>query len=209
MRTKLFVWEGCARLGLGLLLILPGAASAMSHRYDAAGRLVWSVQPGGQATHFAYDAAGNITGISSIVAAQDSDGDGLPDTWELRYSGSATGRTATADPDADGLIDLQEFAFARLPDGPDGGNLTPVAIEITAQGARLTLRYLRPIQGTVTLDYVAEVSADMRNWSSAAADVEQLGPVAQDGGLEQVTVRAKVAPSATPRLFLRIRIVRR
>ncbi len=203
------MWEGCARLCLGLLLLLPGVAAALSHRYDAAGRLMWSVQPGGQATHFGYDAAGNITGITVVAPSQDTDGDGLPDTWEVRYSANETGRSATADPDGDTLVDLQEFAFARLPDRPDGASITPVSLETTAQGSRLTLRYMRPIQGTATLTYIAEVSTDLKTWSAAATDVEQLAPVAQGDGIEQVTVRAKAAPNATPRLFLRIRLVKR
>lgn len=125
------------------------------------------MQPGGQATRFAYDAADNIIGITTISPAQDTDGDGLPDTWEIRYSASETGRSAASDPDADGLIDLQEFAFARLPDRPDGAGVTPVSLETTAGGTRLTLRYLRPTQGTAILNYIAEISTDLKTWSSS------------------------------------------
>lgn len=209
MRITPSVLPGRVRLWIGLVLIWPSAVLALSHRYDAAGRLVWSVQPGGQATHHAYDAAGNLIAVTTILPAQDTDADGIPDTWEIRHSSSATGRDAQGDPDGDGLIDLQEFAFARQPDWPDGANLTPLSIETTEQGSRLTLRYLRPTQGSAVLDYVAEVSSDLKTWSSAAADVETLAPVAQGGGTELVTVRAKAAPGATPRLFLRIRLVKR
>lgn len=209
MITISFTWGNCARLWLGLTLALPGAALGLSHRYDAAGRLTWSVQPGGQATHFTYDAAGNLGTITTILPAQDTDADGLPDTWEVHYSGTATGRAAASDTDADGLIDLQEFAFARQPDRADGANLTPVSLEPAAGGTRLTLRYLRPTQGTATLNYIAEVSSDLKTWSSAAADVETLVPVAQSDGLEQVTVRTKASLGAAPRLFLRIRIEKR
>jgi YD repeat-containing protein len=200
---------GRVRVWIGLVLIWPCAVLALGHRYDAAGRLVWSVQPGGQATHHDYDAAGNLVSVTTVLPAQDSDGDGLPDTWEIRHSASATGREAQEDSDGDGLIDLQEFAFARLPDRPDGANLTPLSIETTQQGSQLTLRYLRPTQGSAVLDYVAEVSSDLKTWSSSAADVETLAPVAQGGGTELVTVRAKAALGATTRLFLRVRLVKR
>ena len=209
MRTTPSLFFGRARLWIGLVLIWPCALLALSHRYDAAGRLVWSVQSGGQATHHAYDAAGNLVAVTTILPAQDTDADGLPDTWEIRHSSSANGRDAQGDSDGDELIDLQEFAFARQPDRADGAMLTPVSIETTDQGSRLTLRYLRPIQGTAVLDYVAEVSGDLKTWSSAAADVETLAPVAQGGGTELVTVRAKAAMGATTRLFLRIRLVKR
>ena len=209
MRTTPSVWLGRARLCLGLVLIWPCTVLALSHRYDAAGRLVWSVQPGGQATHHAYDPAGNLVAVTTILPAQDTDADGLPDTWEIRHSSSATGRDAQGDSDGDGLIDLQEFAFARQPDRPDGANLTPLSVETTEQGSRLTLRYLRPAQGTAAFDYVAEVSGDLKTWSSAAADVETLAPVAQGDGLELVVVQAKASVGSTPHLFLRVRITKR
>ncbi|MBK8476953.1 MAG: RHS repeat protein [Opitutaceae bacterium] len=193
MRTIPFVWDRRVRMWTGLLLLLPCTAFGLSHRYDAAGRLTWSVQPGGHATHFAYDPAGNITTILVVTPAQDSDADGLPDTWEIRYSASETGRTATADPDADGLVDLQEFAFTRQPDRADGANLTPVSLEAAGGGTRLTLPGDRS-RGRRHSTYLAEVSADLKTWSSAATDVEQLAPVSQGGGVEQVTVRGTAAP---------------
>jgi len=101
---------------------------------------------------------------------------------------------------------LQEFAFARLPDRADGANLTPVSLESTAGGTRLRLRYLRPTQGTATLDYVAEVTSDLKTWELGAADVETLVPVAQRDGLEQVTVCTKTALGAAARLFRHIRL---
>lgn len=209
MRTIPLGVFACARAWAALVLVGPCAMAALSHRYDAAGRLGWSVQPGGQATHFSYDAAGNITAVATVLPAQDTGGDGLPDTWEVRFSPSEVARGAGNDPDGDGVIDPQEFAFARLPDRPDGGGLTPVSIETGAGGSRLTLRYLRPIQGMVTLAYIAEVSTDLRTWSSAAADVESLAPVGQGGGLELVAVRAKVAVPDAAKQFLRVRIVKR
>ncbi len=39
----------------------------------------------------------------------DSDGDGIPDFWELLHSGTATGLTASADNDSDNLDNLEEY----------------------------------------------------------------------------------------------------
>lgn len=94
MNTIPFLWRVMARYTLSLGLLWPVGTFALSHRSDAAGRLTWSVQPGGQASHFSYAVAGNITAVAVITPAQDTDGDGLPGTWEIRYSPNVTGRDA-------------------------------------------------------------------------------------------------------------------
>jgi len=45
----------------------------------------------------------------------DTDGDGLPDRWELDHGFSAAANEATADPDADGFTNRQEFWAATDP----------------------------------------------------------------------------------------------
>ena len=47
----------------------------------------------------------------------DSDGDGLPDSWEIQYFGSISDPRATADgdPDADGFSNLQEYVAGTSP----------------------------------------------------------------------------------------------
>ncbi len=49
----------------------------------------------------------------------DSDGDGLPDAWELAHFRSATAASATADSDGDGLTNLQEYIAGTDPQNPD------------------------------------------------------------------------------------------
>ncbi|MGE4490508.1 MAG: hypothetical protein AB7E95_13285, partial [Kiritimatiellales bacterium] len=49
----------------------------------------------------------------------DSDGDGLPDWWELLYFGSEIEALAMADPDSDGLTNLEEYLFGTNPCQPD------------------------------------------------------------------------------------------
>jgi hypothetical protein len=55
----------------------------------------------------------------------DSDGNGLQDAWEIRYFGSI-GQNPSADPDADGLSNLQEFQQGTNPTkaDTDGDGLT-------------------------------------------------------------------------------------
>ena len=52
-------------------------------------------------------------------SAVDSDEDGLPDGWELRYGGSLTQMCAAADFDRDGMADDEEFRAGTSPDRSD------------------------------------------------------------------------------------------
>jgi Big-like domain-containing protein/carboxypeptidase family protein/beta-propeller repeat-containing protein/IPT/TIG domain-containing protein len=60
-----------------------------------------------------------INGVASnaqvfTVADVDSDADGLPDWWEIQFFGNLN-QTAGADPDGDGVTNLQEFQQGRNP----------------------------------------------------------------------------------------------
>jgi hypothetical protein len=60
-----------------------------------------------------------VNGVSSnavifIVSDVDSDGDGLPDWWELQYFGNLA-QGANTDSDGDGLTNLQEYQQGRNP----------------------------------------------------------------------------------------------
>jgi len=72
--------------------------------------------------HFAVraiDAAGNMGPFSPSVASHtyelDSDGDGLPDWWEILHFGGATAADANTDPDGDGLSNLEEYLHGTDP----------------------------------------------------------------------------------------------
>ena len=61
----------------------------------------------GQYTVVLVNSAGNLTSASASLWI-DSDGDGLPDSWELAHFGNLD-QTATGDFDGDGVCNLQEF----------------------------------------------------------------------------------------------------
>ncbi len=199
--------------GLLALSLRPVPASAQTYLYDAIGRLAWSVQPGGAATTFRYDPAGNVLAVVVVTAGADANHNGIPDSFEVLYSGGVTGLPAGANPSGDGLINLLKFALARDPNVADAANLTPVSIEASGgggAGSYLTLRYQRRRQGLATLNYLVEVSSDLTSaasWSSAATDVDQAVSVVDQGdGIELVTSRAKVPVGTVARQFMRLRV---
>ncbi len=51
--------------------------------------------------------------------AGDSDGDGLPDAWEIQYFTTVAAQDGTGDPDGDGLTNAQELAAGTHPDRAD------------------------------------------------------------------------------------------
>ncbi len=61
------------------------------------------------------------------VSYLDSDGDGLPDSWEISNFGNITSQDQFGDPDGDGMNNLQEFTNVTDPLTYDGPN-TPVPV---------------------------------------------------------------------------------
>lgn len=75
-----------------------------------------------------------------VTPTPDSDGDSLPDAWELSYADDLTTLTATGDRDADGLRDAQEYQADTSPLDPQDG-LRITGISVSADRARLTLAW--------------------------------------------------------------------
>ncbi|MET0650390.1 MAG: Ig-like domain-containing protein [Pyrinomonadaceae bacterium] len=53
-------------------------------------------------------------GVTFTVGPSDSDGDGLPDVWEIQHFGNL-GQGAAGDPDSDGVTNLQEYRRGSNP----------------------------------------------------------------------------------------------
>ena len=195
---------------IGSLLLSTANLRAIDIGYDAAGRVVSSIQPGGQTTAFDYDSAGNIESIVSITPAEDSDADGLPDYFEIRFTGTTTALAPTDDTDQDGMNHLFEFAFARDPFISDAQEITPISLKVPdpqTDDQFFTLKYLRPQSGTQHLNYVTEISFDLKQpWLSNPPEVLETVVIQQDGGMEEVTVRFLPAVSTTDTLFMRISV---
>ena len=82
--------------------------------------LVWSYAlPSGALVHAtATDPNGNTSEFSPGATNQpaiDTDGDGIPDAWEIAYFGGPTNANATSDGDLDGQNNLSEFITDTIP----------------------------------------------------------------------------------------------
>ncbi len=72
-----------------------------------------------------------VVGDLFSFIVDDTDGDGMPDWWEAKHFGGPTAANPDADPDGDGLTNLQEFQAGTNPNNPDtdgdglldGGNI--------------------------------------------------------------------------------------
>lgn len=125
------------------------------------------------------------------------------------------------DTDGDGLADLLEYAFARLPTISD--NTTPPT-SLTTSSGRLQITFRRD-ERAVDLTYEVQASDNLRTWETIArcesggpvvgADgyapevtETSASPIASVGVIRKVVVRDVVDLSAKPRRFLRVRVVK-
>ncbi|MBU0677537.1 MAG: lamin tail domain-containing protein [Verrucomicrobia bacterium] len=80
-----------------------------------------------------FDNLGSHTSDCPSGSGGDTDSDGISDDYELKYSGSVTGLTASADIDSDGWINLDEYIADTIPTNglsfydPDVTNATGAA----------------------------------------------------------------------------------
>lgn len=93
----------------------------------------------GRLTGFVYGAnvgwfnLGDVTfapRVDTLAAGRDSDGDGIPDAWEISHVGNLTSLTATGDFDHDGQSDLEEYLADTDPTDP-ADNLRIVSFSLT------------------------------------------------------------------------------
>jgi YD repeat-containing protein len=114
---------------------LPGAET-MTYTIDRLGRLSRVAHSDGTVIDYVYDLNGNR--LRKVVSGPslDQDADGLPDTWEIANFGS-TQVVATADPDADGMTNLQEF-IAKTDPNNSGSALRIQSLSLNGTGISVT-----------------------------------------------------------------------
>lgn len=113
-------------------------------------------------------------------------------TWRMQYFGTMDNAGSAhndADPDADGVKNLLEYAFGMNPTVRDS-QFQPIP---TWNGSNLIISFAKP-SGVSDVTYTGEVSTNLVNWS----------PIANAGGGNAVTYSAPI--STAGRSWMRIRV---
>ena len=110
----------------------------------------------------------------------------------------------SADPDADALPNLLEYALGSEPKTSDSTAHSPSS---GLDNGRLTLTYTRPA-ATTDLTYTVEWSADLSIWHTGSEFTETLSATDNGNGTTTVVTRALSPLDTTPRQFLRLRVTR-
>jgi hypothetical protein len=95
-----------------------------------------------------------------LAGTGDSDGDGLPDWWELQFGTLVFVPDADADPDGDGLTNGEEFQAGT---NPNDANSALRFSQISAQGGNVMLQFTAISNRTYSLLYKPDLAAPQ--WS--------------------------------------------
>ncbi len=161
----------------------------------------------GRLSGFAWSANTGWISLSNAVAhvrtgtlpgGPDTDGDGLPDAWELAHFGNLATAHAASDSDGDGLLDAHEYQADTNPLDPEDG-LRIVAIRYEAATGEVALTWTsRP-----TRLYRIEQRSDANDgtpWEDSGLGWLAPGPE---------TTITRIAPGSTaPMRIFRIQTVR-
>ncbi len=125
--------------------------------------------------------------------------------WQQQnFSGASEGWTIFAQEDSGhmGIRNLFRYAFGLNPQNPQSSKGLPAGQVV---GGRLTVSFQQPV-AVSDIDYIVEVSNDMQNWRSTAADVEQYFPATGTNDLQTVYWRSTSPVSGSPKQFIRVRL---
>ena len=109
--------------------------------------------------------------LTSLSTPVDTDGDGLPDGWELQYFGNLS-QTDTDDPDGDGFSNLQEFLAGTDP--TDFGSALRIT-SITADGADILINFTTCSSRFYELQSNDDLTTS--NWATLISDVLGTGGI--------------------------------
>ncbi len=100
-----------------------------------------------------------------LEISADSDGDGIPDAWELKNFGNLTTATATSDFDGDGTADRNEWLAGTDPKNPKSGLFT-TAVAANLAGTNLLTLTFPTVPGR---NYRLQSGGSVTNWTDGNA----------------------------------------
>lgn len=109
----------------------------------------------------------------------DSNTNGIPDDWELEYFGSITGAVASADSDADGMNNLQEYIAGTDPTNAASVLcVTHAACENGASESPQVVLQWESVPGrTYAIDEATDLTVTNRAWTSVAEGLSSTPPL--------------------------------
>jgi hypothetical protein len=141
------------------------------------------------------------------ATVSDSDQDGLPDDWELRFLGGLSAK-ANEDPDSDGVDNFTEFLFGT--DSANPKSRSALQPELVSKGQERYLSVTFRRRAGSMFDYSIETSTDLRIWNPASAVESQSPRNLFDGtGTSEIRTTFTNPASNPPQGFLRARAVPR
>jgi hypothetical protein len=139
-----------------------------------------------------------VVKTDTVLPGADTDGDGIPDAWELRYAGNLTTMNGTTDSDGDGKKDIDEYRADTNPFDPND-NLRVTAISANSAGSTNTLTWTSKTTRLYQVQERLDLTAG--SWGTNTA----LGVVLPDPGA--MTTRVAPDPAASQRFF-RVQAIR-
>ncbi len=129
--------------------------------------------------------------LRTVASGNDSDSDGMDDTWETTYFGN-TSQSATGDFDGDGTDNLTEFRLGLIPN--DGSSRFAIVTSDNALSDGYTITW----QGKAGLSFTVERSTTLE-----AAFWTNLTPTPQ-AGVEGTNTFTDPAPVPAGKAFYRV-----
>lgn len=129
--------------------------------------------------------------LDSVAPAADSDGDNLPDAWEIEHAGVLLALGRNGDADGDGQTDLEEYLAATNPLNPDD------YLALRLLGFRDALEPIMEWSSNYGVVYQLEERAALNAenpWNSASGALTGSGQ----------TIRLQLQADASPTRFFRI-----
>jgi hypothetical protein len=139
--------------------------------------------------------------------------DGGPyENWRARYFTAAELADASisgdgADPDADGIPNLVEFAFNLNPRAASHPGLPRAFLQNISGQDYLHVQYIQRGE-PAGVQYLLQTSPDLLSWNTSPASFSQVSASDNGDGTSLVTLRSQSPAADTPRLFVRIAIER-